>query len=72
MRTRYSSLSDFLKRTGTKQADFAARVGVTQPVISRIVNGQTPRLALALRIAKAAQVPVASLLTDARSSQSAA
>ena len=59
----YASLTEFLEQTNTKQSDFAARVGVSQPVISRIVNGHAvPRLALALRIAAEADIPVESLL----------
>lgn len=47
---RYASLAEFLEQTNTKQSDFALRVGVSQPVISRIVNGQfVPRLAIAIR-----------------------
>jgi transcriptional regulator with XRE-family HTH domain len=65
MPKRYQSLADFLEKTETTQADFAARVGVKQAAISRFVHGaRTPSLPLALRIAEAANIPVESLLTS--------
>jgi transcriptional regulator with XRE-family HTH domain len=64
MGTKYKSLADFLDQTNTTQADFAARVGVQQSLISRLVNGQrTPSLALAVRIAAKANIPIDSLLS---------
>lgn len=54
-------LSRYLKKNSIRQGEFAASVGVTQGVISRLVNGTTkPGLELAVRIDTATQgdVPV--------------
>lgn len=62
MKVKHATLADFLEASGLTQAEFAEQVGVTQAQISRIANGErTPSLALAIRIAEAASVPVASL-----------
>lgn len=62
MTTKFRTLAEYLDATGTTQADFAARVGVQQSLISRILNGsRTPSLPLAIRISEAAAVPVESL-----------
>ncbi|WP_411051968.1 helix-turn-helix domain-containing protein [Tritonibacter sp. SIMBA_163] len=45
------NLSEYLNKTGITQSEFAARVGVTQGVISRLSTGhKQPGLALAIRI----------------------
>jgi transcriptional regulator with XRE-family HTH domain len=63
MPKKYKSLADFLDQTGATQAEFAARVGVQQSLISRIVNGErTPSLPLAVRIASEASIPLESLV----------
>ncbi len=43
-------LADWLKRTGTTQADFAKATGVSQGRISQIVKGEAPSLDLAMKI----------------------
>jgi transcriptional regulator with XRE-family HTH domain len=59
----YRTLADYLARAGETQTDLARRVGCSQAVISRVAAGlQAPSFRLALRISKAARVPVASLL----------
>jgi transcriptional regulator with XRE-family HTH domain len=63
MPKRYRDLRHYLSDTKTTQATFAERVGVKQTAISRIVNGaRVPRLALALRIAAEANIPLESLI----------
>jgi transcriptional regulator with XRE-family HTH domain len=59
----YSSLAAYLKATRTTQQDFSRLAGVSQPVISRIVNRQQFNLDVtkAHRIAQLAGVPVESL-----------
>lgn len=65
MARRYSSLAEFLKRTDTRQVDFAKQLGISQPQLSKIVNGkQRVRLELALKIARLADIPVGSLHTE--------
>lgn len=66
VRRSYSSLAQFFERTGTTQEEFAARLGISQPHLSKIVNGkQRVRLDLALRIAALADIPVSSLAEKA-------
>jgi transcriptional regulator with XRE-family HTH domain len=63
------NLRNHLELSGQTQADFAARLGLSQSYVSRIVNGEcVPGLRLALRIAAEAKVPVESLLSDRRQS----
>jgi transcriptional regulator with XRE-family HTH domain len=63
MPKRYRNLPEYLATTKTTQAQFAERVGVQQTAISRIVNGaRVPRLALAMRIAAEANIPLESLI----------
>ncbi|WP_370687535.1 helix-turn-helix domain-containing protein [Epibacterium sp. MM17-32] len=48
------NLSEYLTEAGVTQSEFAARVGVTQGVISRLSSGHSlPGLALAVRIENA-------------------
>jgi transcriptional regulator with XRE-family HTH domain len=63
----YPSLAAYLADTGETQQAFARRAGVSQPVISRIVNGKQPNLdvTVAMRISKMARVPLESLTTEA-------
>lgn len=64
MRAKHDSLAAYLAATDTTQAELAARVGVEQGTISRILNGhRTPSLKLALLLAREASVPVESLYT---------
>jgi transcriptional regulator with XRE-family HTH domain len=63
VRKSYPTLREFLKRTGTTQEVFAARVGITQSQLSKFMNGRQPiRLDLALKIAALADIPVSSLI----------
>lgn len=63
----YRSLREYLKRTHTPQAAFAERVGVDRSYISMLVGGRRrPSLAIALRIAALADIPIESLLTSRR------
>jgi transcriptional regulator with XRE-family HTH domain len=69
MAMKHKTLAEYLRRECVTQAEFARRVGVAQPVISRISTGRArPSLSLALRIAAAAKIPVESLLPPAGSS----
>jgi len=67
MPKRYASLAEFLKRTKTKQEDFAQKVGISQPHLSKIASGAVrPGFGLAMRIAKEARIPVESLDREVR------
>jgi len=69
----YENLGEYLSKTRTRLEDFAARVGVSESYVSMLANGQrTPSLPLALRIAAAANIPVASLLPPADPAQEVA
>jgi len=60
----YPDLATFLEETGTTQQELARKVRLSQPKISRIVNGlQQPTLPQALRIVRFARVPIESLVT---------
>jgi transcriptional regulator with XRE-family HTH domain len=73
-RKTYQSLADYLMRGGPpgpdgsrriRQEDFAARVGVRQATISRIVRGLVvPRHDLAVRIAATARVPLDTFIRE--------
>jgi transcriptional regulator with XRE-family HTH domain len=61
--TKYRTLSEYLDATGTRQEDFAARIGIGAPYVSLLASGQrTPSLPLAVRIAAEAHIPIESLL----------
>lgn len=63
----YTSLAEYLKRTGTTQAALAARLGCSQSRVSKWVNGfRLPRPAMALRLSKVTGVSLEAL-TRARS-----
>ena len=65
MGRKYSTLEQFLKRTGTTQEQFAKRIGISQPQLSRHIRGKQPwRLDLALKAAALADVPVSSLAVE--------
>ncbi len=58
---RYADLAVYFSETGDRQEDFAARVGVRQGYISKLVRGHfVPREPLKSRIARAAAIPVES------------
>jgi transcriptional regulator with XRE-family HTH domain len=62
-RVTYQSLREFLDATGLTQAQFALRVGLSQSDVSKILNGhRVPKLAVAIRIAEVAEIPIASLV----------
>ncbi len=49
-----NKLQAFLTARGIKQADFAASIGTTQSMVSRLINGAaTPSLTLAAKIERA-------------------
>lgn len=57
----YQSLADYIARSGDTQADIARGVGTSQAHISRIASGDAvPRSALALRLARYANIPLES------------
>lgn len=63
-RRTYPNLRSYLKGTGQTQADLAARLGKSQPFISKLLNGLIqPSLHEALRISERCGVPVESLVT---------
>ena len=58
----YPDLATYFAQTGTRQALFAARVGISPSYLSRIKNRLAqPPLELALKISAAARVPAESL-----------
>lgn len=59
-RKRYSSLSDYIARSGERQIDLAKRLGVSQATISRICNGGPCSLQMAKRVSAATGVPMES------------
>lgn len=62
---RYPSLQAYFEASGESQERFAARVGCRQSMVSRVLDGKAvPGFALALRIAKAANIPVESLAPE--------
>jgi transcriptional regulator with XRE-family HTH domain len=66
VKAKYSNLSEYLTKTDTRVEDFAARVGISIGYVSMIANGQrTPSLPVAMRVAKAADIPLQSLLGPA-------
>lgn len=46
-------LADWLEKTGTTQDALARAIGTTQGRVSQILNGDSPSLKLAAKIAKA-------------------
>lgn len=62
-RRTYPDLPTFLTETDTTQERFARRLGISQSYMSKIISGKAePPLTLALRITKAARVPMESLV----------
>jgi DNA-binding XRE family transcriptional regulator len=55
----YASLRAFFDHTGTRQADLAVDLGISETHMSNIVNGKrTPSYALAIAISRLTNVPV--------------
>lgn len=64
-KTKPQTLAEWLEASGLTQAELAARVGVQQPVISRLVRGQRmPSAKLAVRLARVTGLPLESLLSE--------
>lgn len=62
MKRRHPNLRAYFAATGETQERFAARVGCRQTMVSRVLDGKAmPGFSLALRMAKAANIPVESL-----------
>jgi transcriptional regulator with XRE-family HTH domain len=62
-RRTYPNLRAYLDDTGETQERLAKRLGISQPTMSKIINGKrVPRLELALRMSRAAGVPLESLV----------
>jgi len=65
MAKRYPTLQAFFEASGETQAHFAARAGCHQNMVSRVLAGKAvPSFSLALRMAKAANIPVESLAPE--------
>ena len=65
MKRRHSNLRAYFEATGETQERFALRVGCRQAMVSRVLDGKAvPGFALALRMAKAANIPVESLAPE--------
>ena len=63
----YPDIRTYLRETGTTQAELAVKLGITQPGLSKIINGLiVPKLALAFRISKVCNIPVEALLPEAQ------
>jgi transcriptional regulator with XRE-family HTH domain len=61
----YPNLETFFEETATKQEDFADVIGISASYMSRIKNNLAqPPLDLALRIAREANVPLESLISE--------
>jgi transcriptional regulator with XRE-family HTH domain len=66
MRKAYPNLRAYLDAEGIQQAAFAKVVNISEPMLSQILRGgRCPSLPVAIRIAREANVPVESLLTEA-------
>lgn len=60
----YPNLASYLEGTGLTQVELARKLGVSQPIISKLVRGLCqPSLHEALRISRLTGVPVESLVT---------
>lgn len=65
MKRRHPNLRAYFEASGETQERFAARVGCRQAMVSRVLDGKAlPSFTLALRIAKAASIPVESLAPE--------
>lgn len=59
-------IATYLERTGTTQSQLAERLGISQPFLSQIINGQrTPSLDLAALIEDKTGVPMRTLAKEA-------
>lgn len=66
------NLREHFELSGETQQQFAARVGITQGYVSKLIAGASvPSLAMAIRIASAADIPVESLAISADSQSEA-
>lgn len=73
IRTKYPNLRAYLNVTGDTQANIARACGITQAQVSRILAGKAvPRTALAIRLARYAQIPVESFTWEAARQKGAA
>lgn len=62
----HDRIRDVIDRAGLRQADVAEALGLTQPAVSRRLNGHTDWTLGELRVVAAlAGVPVADLVTEA-------
>lgn len=62
----YKDIADYLEATGQTQVELAERLGISQPFLSQIVNGQrSPSLELAALIEDVTGVPMRSLAREA-------
>lgn len=67
IRRTYPDLTAYLDATGQTQAQLAAKLGRSQPFISKLLRGLAqPSLGEALRIASEVGVPVESLVSRER------
>ncbi len=61
----YPNLATFFEQTGIPQKEFAERLGISAPYMSRIKNKLAqPTLGLALQISKEAHIPLESLISE--------
>lgn len=61
----FPNLQTSLKLRGESQQAFAERVGISQPMVSRLIRGERgASLKTALRVAKAAMVPIETLVGE--------
>ena len=64
-RQQFTTLAAYLRGTETTQRAFARRLRVSQAFISRVASGeQVPEAALAIRIARAANIPLDSFTRE--------
>lgn len=65
----YKDLATYLEDTETTQAELAEKLGISQPFLSQIVNGQrSPSLELAALIEDKTGVPMRALAKEAAAS----
>lgn len=59
MAPRYTSLADYLEKTGMSRAELARRIGVSAGQVSQYVRrNHSPNLDTALRIVKVTGIPI--------------
>lgn len=65
---RYPDLATYFDETGITQEDFAEQLDISASYLSRIKNNLAePPIELALKICKAAGIPIESLIREAQS-----